>query len=100
MLEQDQQKKKASSTPSNATKPSNAGNPWNSAEDANLLQAFEAGATIQELIEQHQRTKGAILSRLARHGIPYLEIEARDTSRQGKPRQEQSVELESGEEPF
>ena len=42
--------------------------PWTKEEDQRLLQEEEAGKTIRELCEIHQRTKGAIRSRLKKLG--------------------------------
>jgi hypothetical protein len=46
----------------------NAGKPWTAVEDGRLLSAFDEGSKITELAKQHQRTNGAIKSRLARLG--------------------------------
>ncbi|GLQ86528.1 hypothetical protein [Dyella flagellata] len=48
--------------------PGNAGKPWSKEEDASLLEAYDAGAPIKHLAQEHSRTKGAIQSRLLRHG--------------------------------
>ncbi|RUL70199.1 hypothetical protein [Dyella choica] len=48
--------------------PGNAGKPWSKEEDKSLLEAYDAGAPIKHLAEEHARTKGAIQSRLLRHG--------------------------------
>jgi hypothetical protein len=48
--------------------PGKAGKPWDAAEDARLLAAFDAGVKIPELAARHQRTRGAIQSRLIRLG--------------------------------
>ncbi|HEU5138760.1 MAG TPA: hypothetical protein VFT51_02210 [Bacillales bacterium] len=44
--------------------PQNAGTPWTEEEEDKLLEAFEAGTSIKELAAQHERTTGAIHSRL------------------------------------
>ncbi len=49
--------------------PNKAGNPWTNEEDLQLKEAFEVGATIEELSNKHQRTKGAIKSRLTKFGF-------------------------------
>ncbi len=41
-----------------------AGAPWNKAEDHQLLSTFAAGASLEELTQQHERGNGGILSRL------------------------------------
>lgn len=51
-----------------ANLPINAGKPWNSAEDQELIEAFDNGSSIAILVEQHQRTKGSITSRLLKFG--------------------------------
>lgn len=48
--------------------PGNAGRPWSELEDKALCQDFDAGMTIQQLTQKHQRTKGAIRSRLEKKG--------------------------------
>jgi hypothetical protein len=49
-------------------RPDNAGKPWSSAEDQQLLSAFDGGASIRQLAEQHHRSRGAITARLMRFG--------------------------------
>lgn len=46
----------------------NAGKPWTEAEDQQLAQAFDAGTPVAALAKTHQRTSGAITSRLIRLG--------------------------------
>jgi hypothetical protein len=48
--------------------PSNVGKAWNEQEDAELGNSFDTGLSIQELAQKHQRTTGAIKSRLIRLG--------------------------------
>lgn len=48
--------------------PSNSGTSWSEAEDHRLLAAFESGGTEKELAAVHQRTLGAIHSRLVKLG--------------------------------
>ena len=48
--------------------PGGAGKPWSATEDAFLGQAFDAGLSIAQLANEHQRSEGAIRSRLARLG--------------------------------
>ncbi|MEO0728726.1 MAG: hypothetical protein AAFZ63_29590 [Bacteroidota bacterium] len=45
-----------------------AGQPWSPKEDQELRIAFEKGNTIAQLSQIHQRSKGAIKSRLNRMG--------------------------------
>src|SRR5262249_37768910 len=46
----------------------NAGRPWSFSEEAELLQQFEAGATVKQLALAHGRTEQAIHGRLYRLG--------------------------------
>jgi hypothetical protein len=48
--------------------PTNAGKSWTEAEDQQLAHAFDAGTAVAELARTHQRTSGAITSRLIRLG--------------------------------
>ena len=48
--------------------PANQGKPWTALEDKQLCDAFDAQTPIKQLATQHQRTFGAIESRLARLG--------------------------------
>ena len=48
--------------------PENAGNPWTSDEEQVLLGDFDSGLSIKELAKKHQRTEGAIRSRLEKLG--------------------------------
>ena len=48
--------------------PTNAGKPWTKEEDKQLADAFESGDSIAILVEQHERTKGSINSRLIKLG--------------------------------
>lgn len=47
----------------------NAGNPWSKSEEQQLIDAHEAGKSIGQLAKIHQRSKGAIQSRLDKLGI-------------------------------
>ena len=53
--------------PQNASA-TNAGKPWTEAEDQQLAAAFDAGTAVAALAQTHQRTPGAITSRLIRLG--------------------------------
>ncbi|MGC4060961.1 MAG: hypothetical protein QM749_08970 [Aquabacterium sp.] len=55
-------------TRAKADSPGNAGKSWTPAEDQQLAQAFDQGRQIAELAKAHQRTAGAIKSRLIRLG--------------------------------
>ena len=48
--------------------PENAGQPWRQIEDEQLTASFDEGMTIRQLAERHERTEGAIQSRLERLG--------------------------------
>lgn len=48
--------------------PGNAGKPWSTAEEQQLLEQFEAGASLAEMAHLHQRTVAGIQARLERHG--------------------------------
>ncbi len=49
--------------------PGHAGNAWTDEEDQRLVSTFKSGNTIKQLAEEHQRTEGAIRSRLVKHGL-------------------------------
>lgn len=48
--------------------PANAGKPWTEGEEGSLAVGFDAGRTVKQLALEHQRTEGAITSRLVRLG--------------------------------
>ena len=48
--------------------PERVGKPWSENEDKALIKAFEKGISINDLVTKHQRTRGAIRSRLVRLG--------------------------------
>jgi hypothetical protein len=48
--------------------PANVGNSWTEVEDQQLAAAFDAGDPVAKLARDHQRTPGAITSRLIRIG--------------------------------
>jgi len=52
----------------NENAPQNAGKPWSADEDKALAAAFDAGRQIPELAAQHQRSRFAIETRLAKLG--------------------------------
>jgi len=47
---------------------SNAGKPWTKDEDEQLLKAFDAGKSVDELAAEHSRSRLAIEARLAKFG--------------------------------
>lgn len=48
--------------------PANAGKPWAEQEDRDLLEKFDAGLSIAQLAQAHDRTMAGIQARLERHG--------------------------------
>ena len=50
--------------------PAKAGTPWSVDEDKRLVEEFEAGKSVGELAEKHERSMGAIQSRLVRISSP------------------------------
>lgn len=59
----------AATTKPPATKPANAGKAWTEDESQRLAAAFNAGASVADLVKVHQRTTGAITSRLVKLGL-------------------------------
>ena len=56
--------------------PPMAGGKWDEEELSHLAEAFEAGSSLEELAASHQRTTGAIRSRLVKLGY-FEQLEAR-----------------------
>jgi len=52
----------------NRVLPGAAGKPWDAEEDQSLVADFESGTSIADLAQMHQRTEGAIRSRLMKLG--------------------------------
>lgn len=50
--------------------PARAGQPWSQEEDRELLAAWQNNERIREICKVHERTRGAIRSRLLMLGIP------------------------------
>ena len=48
--------------------PERVGKPWSEPEDKALVKAFENGISLNDLVIKHQRTRGAIRTRLVRLG--------------------------------
>lgn len=48
--------------------PENAGKPWSEEEDKLLMDQFDKGVSLKELSRNHERTEGAIKSRLIKLG--------------------------------
>lgn len=51
-----------------ADPPGKAGQPWSEEEDQRLTAAFDGGTPVAELARSHERSRGAITSRLMRFG--------------------------------
>lgn len=49
--------------------PAKAGKPWTEEEDRLLLDRFDAGQTLAQLAQTHERTLAGIQARLERHGL-------------------------------
>jgi hypothetical protein len=47
--------------------PINAGKSWKEDEDNRLILSFDAGKSVKQIAEDHQRTEWAISSRLIKH---------------------------------
>lgn len=58
----------ASSARKNQSLPPATGKPWTAEEDQELIAAFESGSTPKQLAAAHQRTNGAVRSRLMKLG--------------------------------
>ncbi len=48
--------------------PERVGKPWSEQEDKTLIKAFDSGISLNDLVDKHQRTRGAIRTRLVRLG--------------------------------
>jgi len=48
--------------------PERVGKPWSEQEDKALIKAFDSGISLNDLVDKHQRTRGAIRTRLVRLG--------------------------------
>lgn len=51
-----------------ARMPANAGKSWSEQEDRELLEKFDAGQSVAQLAQAHERTLAGIQARLKRHG--------------------------------
>lgn len=49
--------------------PENAGKPWTEEEEERLVKEFRSGSTANEMAKLHNRSKGAVASRLVRLGL-------------------------------
>jgi len=58
----------AKPVPAGAGAAGKAGKPWSDGEDQRLLAGFDAGTPLAQLATAHERTRGAINSRLIRLG--------------------------------
>jgi hypothetical protein len=69
-----------------ADAPANAGKPWSETEDAELLNAFDRGASLASLAQAHARTTMGIQARLEKHGRLAPQSDNRPSQRmQGNP---------------
>lgn len=50
-------------------KPGNAGAPWTVEEDEKMVKLFNDGVPIKDIAKEHERTEGAIESRLVKMGL-------------------------------
>lgn len=50
------------------TRPTNTGKPWSEEEERQLIEGFDTRMSIAALAQAHQRSRGAITSRLQRLG--------------------------------
>jgi hypothetical protein len=58
--------------------PANAGKPWVEHEDCDLLKRFDAGLSLAQLAQAHDRTIAGVQARLERHGrLPGLGMQLR-----------------------
>jgi hypothetical protein len=57
--------------------PKRVGKPWSEQEDKALINAFDSGISLNDLVDKHQRTRGAIRTRLVRLGK--IELDDRST---------------------
>lgn len=62
-----------------ANRPRNAGLPWTESLREELARKFKGGARLDELAQEFERTKGAIISELVKQGL--LEPAAKDEMR-------------------
>jgi hypothetical protein len=60
-------------SPPARTPEQNAGKAWTREEDERLLASFDGGATVEQLVAQHERTRAGIEARLVKHGRLDLE---------------------------
>lgn len=51
-----------------ANEPPNSGQPWTPSEEQEVLRQFDAKMDVEEIASKHQRSKGAIWSRLEKLG--------------------------------
>jgi len=61
--------RKKTSGAKKASRPAKAGEPWSKSEDSEVANAFKQGISAAEIAKTHQRTKGAIESRLVKLGL-------------------------------
>ena len=44
----------------------NAGKPWSEDEESQLLEEYHSGVKVKEIVKAHERSNGAIISKLAK----------------------------------
>ena len=49
--------------------PGNSGTPWDKSEERRMVKAYNSGKPIKEIAKRHERTEGAIMSRLVKLGV-------------------------------
>ena len=77
--------------PKRAGMPEQAGKPWNPMEVAQLVQGFDSGMSVAQLAQKHQRTRGAIESRLVKLGK--MPLDPRWIAEAAEKREKQSEPL-------
>ncbi len=79
-------RQRSASAPAHQGHTQNAGKPWSAREEAELVQAFDDGATLDQLAVKHGRTRQAIHGRLYRLGkMPPWRPEARSVQYPSRP---------------
>lgn len=76
--------------------PANAGKPWSDSEDAELLKAFDRGASLAGLAQAHARTVTGIQARLEKHGRVPPQNGNRPSQRASRHGQSASAAAERG----
>jgi hypothetical protein len=73
----------------------NAGKPWSPEEDQQLIEAFDNKKTIAELMKVHERSRGALASRLVHLGkikvAPEKRVEFNNAGKPWSPEEDQQL---------